>query len=66
MLQVLSAEPLLTNTAAGYADKPDYRPLTSSKTADCVWATASGTWYSAPRMNCRSAPMKPILQNLVK
>ena len=28
MLQVLSAEPLLTNTAAGYADKPDYRPLT--------------------------------------
>ena len=28
MLQVLSAGPLLTNTAAGYADKPDYRPLT--------------------------------------
>ena len=28
MLQVLSAEPLLRNTAAGYAPKPDYRPLT--------------------------------------
>lgn len=31
MLQVLSAEPLLSNTAAadrGYADKPAYRPLT--------------------------------------
>ncbi|MBK9361157.1 MAG: tRNA (guanosine(46)-N7)-methyltransferase TrmB [Rubrivivax sp.] len=28
MLQVLSAEPLLANTAAGYAPRPDYRPLT--------------------------------------
>jgi tRNA (guanine-N7-)-methyltransferase len=28
MLQVLSAEPLLANTAADYAPKPDYRPLT--------------------------------------
>jgi len=28
MLDVLSAEPLLRNTAAGYAPKPDYRPLT--------------------------------------
>ncbi|MCZ2405505.1 MAG: tRNA (guanosine(46)-N7)-methyltransferase TrmB [Burkholderiales bacterium] len=28
MLQVLSAEPLLANTAPGYASKPDYRPLT--------------------------------------
>jgi len=28
MLDVLSAEPLLVNTAAGYADKPAYRPLT--------------------------------------
>jgi tRNA (guanine-N7-)-methyltransferase len=25
---VLSAEPLLHNTAADYAPKPDYRPLT--------------------------------------
>ena len=25
---VLSAEPLLANTADGYAPKPDYRPLT--------------------------------------
>jgi tRNA (guanine-N7-)-methyltransferase len=28
MLQVLTAEPALQNTAAGYAPKPDYRPLT--------------------------------------
>ena len=28
MLEVLSAEPLLENTAAGYAEKPGYRPLT--------------------------------------
>jgi tRNA (guanine-N7-)-methyltransferase len=28
MLEVLSAEPLLRNTAAGYAPKPDHRPLT--------------------------------------
>jgi tRNA (guanine-N7-)-methyltransferase len=28
MLEVLSAEPTLANTAGGYAPKPDYRPLT--------------------------------------
>lgn len=28
MLAVLSAEPALTNTADGYAPRPDYRPLT--------------------------------------
>jgi tRNA (guanine-N7-)-methyltransferase len=28
MLEVLSAEPLLENTAEGYAEKPAYRPLT--------------------------------------
>ncbi|WP_172201876.1 tRNA (guanosine(46)-N7)-methyltransferase TrmB [Niveibacterium sp. COAC-50] len=28
MLEVLSAEPMLENTADGYAPKPDYRPLT--------------------------------------
>ena len=28
MLEVLSAEPMLRNTADGYASKPDYRPLT--------------------------------------
>ena len=28
MLAVLGAEPLLKNTATGYAPKPDYRPLT--------------------------------------
>ncbi len=28
MLQVLAAEPLLKNTAEGFAPKPDYRPLT--------------------------------------
>jgi tRNA (guanine-N7-)-methyltransferase len=28
MLEVLSAEPTLENTAEGYAPRPDYRPLT--------------------------------------
>ncbi len=28
ILEVLSAEPLLANTAEGYAPRPDYRPLT--------------------------------------
>jgi tRNA (guanine-N7-)-methyltransferase len=28
MLEVLSAEPLLANSAGGYAPRPDYRPLT--------------------------------------
>ena len=28
MLEVLGAEPLLENTAAGFAEKPSYRPLT--------------------------------------
>jgi len=28
MLEVLEAEPRLRNTAAGYASRPDYRPLT--------------------------------------
>ncbi len=28
MLEVLGAEPMLRNTAAGYAPRPDYRPLT--------------------------------------
>ena len=28
MLQVLGAEPMLANTAEGFAQQPDYRPLT--------------------------------------
>ncbi|WP_245587048.1 MULTISPECIES: tRNA (guanosine(46)-N7)-methyltransferase TrmB [Pelistega] len=32
MLEVLSAEPLLQNTADGYAPKPDYRPQTKFET----------------------------------
>ena len=28
MLEVLSAEPLLANSAEGFAPRPDYRPLT--------------------------------------
>jgi tRNA (guanine-N7-)-methyltransferase len=36
MLEVLSAEKALENTADGYAPRPDYRPVTSSKTAACV------------------------------
>jgi tRNA (guanine-N7-)-methyltransferase len=32
MLEVLAAEPLLENTASGFAPKPDYRPLTKFET----------------------------------
>ena len=32
MLEVLSGEPLLANTADGYAPRPDYRPLTKFET----------------------------------
>jgi len=32
MLEVLGAEPLLRNTAAGYAPRPDYRPQTKFET----------------------------------
>lgn len=32
MLEVLSGEPLLKNTADGYAPRPDYRPLTKFET----------------------------------
>ena len=32
MLAVLSAEPMLANTAAGYAPRPDYRPQTTVET----------------------------------
>ncbi len=32
MLEVLTAEPLLANTAAGYAERPAYRPLTKFET----------------------------------
>jgi tRNA (guanine-N7-)-methyltransferase len=28
VLEVLSAEPALENTAAGFAERPEYRPLT--------------------------------------
>jgi len=42
MLEVLSAEPALQNTAEGYAPQPSYRPLTKFenrglKLGHCVW-----------------------------
>jgi tRNA (guanine-N7-)-methyltransferase len=42
MLQVLSAEPALRNTAAGYAPRPDYRPLT--KFEDRGLKLGHGVW----------------------
>ena len=36
ILEVLSAEPMLQNTAPDYAPRPAYRPLTNLKTAACV------------------------------
>jgi tRNA (guanine-N7-)-methyltransferase len=42
MLEVLSAEPLLANTAAGYAPRPDYRPLTKFENRGL--ALGHGVW----------------------
>jgi tRNA (guanine-N7-)-methyltransferase len=42
MLEVLSAEPLLANTAEGYAPRPDYRPLTKFETRGL--ALGHGVW----------------------
>ena len=42
MLQVLSAEPLLENTAAGFAPRPDSRPLTKFETRGA--RLGHGTW----------------------
>ena len=50
MLDVLSAEPLLRNTAAGYAPKPDYRPLTKFENRGLK--LGHGVWdlvFSRPR-----------------
>ena len=42
MLEVLSAEPLLDNTAEGYAPRPDYRPLTKFENRGL--ALGHGVW----------------------
>lgn len=42
MLQVLSAEPLLQNTAAGFAPRPAYRPFTKFESRGA--ALGHGTW----------------------
>jgi tRNA (guanine-N7-)-methyltransferase len=42
MLEVLSAEPLLANTADGYAPRPDYRPLTKFENRGL--ALGHGVW----------------------
>jgi len=50
MLDVLSAEPLLRNTAADYAPKPDYRPLTKFENRGLK--LGHGVWdlvFSRPR-----------------
>jgi tRNA (guanine-N7-)-methyltransferase len=50
MLEVLSAEPLLRNTASGYAPKPDYRPLTKFENRGLK--LGHGVWdlvFSRPR-----------------
>ena len=50
MLEVLSAEPLLINTASGYAPRPDYRPLTKFENRGLK--LGHGVWdlvFSRPR-----------------
>ena len=46
MLEVLSAEPALENTADGYAPRPDYRPVTKFERRGLSSGTASGIWCS--------------------
>ena len=50
MLEVLSAEPLLSNTVDGYAPRPDYRPLTKFENRGLK--LGHGVWdlvFSRPR-----------------
>jgi tRNA (guanine-N7-)-methyltransferase len=42
MLQVLGAEPSLANTAAGFAERPAYRPVTKFEQRGA--ALGHGTW----------------------
>ncbi len=57
MLEVLSAEPGLVNTAAGFASRPDYRPLTKFEARGV--ALGHGVWdlvFRRPTVNPPSAP----------
>ena len=66
ILAVLAAEPLLANTATGFAPRPDYRPLTKFEARglklghsvrDLVFRrrAAGLTWRSAPDVGRRTA-----------
>ena len=57
MLEVLSAEPGLINTAAGYAARPDYRPLTKFEVRGVK--LGHGVWdlvFKRPSFNPPNAP----------
>ena len=57
MLQVLSTEPGLVNTAAGYAARPDYRPLTKFEARGVK--LGHGVWdlvFTRPSFNPPNAP----------
>ena len=57
MLQVLSTEPGLINTAAGYAARPDYRPLTKFEARGVK--LGHGVWdlvFTRPSFNPPNAP----------
>ena len=57
MLQVLSTEPGLVNTAAGYAARPDYRPLTKFEARGVK--LGHGVWdlvFKRPSFNPPNAP----------
>ena len=59
MLEVLSAEPLLANTASGYADKPDYRPETKFERRGLK--LGHGVWDLVFRRNDIAAHAVPAL-----
>jgi len=54
MLEVLSAEPALENTANGYAPKPDYRPLTKFENRGLK--LGHGVWDLVFRLSTRPRP----------
>ena len=57
MLEVLSAEPLLANSAAGYAPRPDYRPLTKFENRGLK--LGHGVWDLVFTRSTAPAPSRP-------
>ena len=59
MLEVLSAEPGLRNTAPAFAERPALRPLTKFENRGLGSATACGTWCSRSAERRGPRPLRP-------